>query len=425
MVVMLVAGARIADACECVSMPACQRFWAADAVFTGVVTDVTWSEDKKQRLSHTTLVVERGFRGASGQVILTGAFTSCQFNFIVGQRYLVYAYRHADGTLGAGACSGTKLLGDAIEDLENAEHLPPPGSGGRIYGRVRRIEQDLLDRRNSQDKYPAGIAITLRDSSGAPLELRTNAEGEFEAIGLRADKYSISMDAPATARVSYEPPTIDLKDRACVPVSVAYQSDGRIGGRIVNANGLAASRVWVSVFPSKFTTKKEYPEVSMQMKLTDTDGRYEIGPLPPGDYQVGVNVEWPASPESPYPPTYFPGVVNRAQAETITVREGEMHRANFVLPQKLAPLTVTGIVVFPDGTPARNVTVSLVAGTVSGISSARTDAAGSFTLTGLSGSTYSVRASFYTSAENNGSAEATVAVADEPVTGVKLVLQRR
>lgn len=424
-VVILLAGTRIADACSCASMPPCQRFWTADAVFTGVVTNVTWSEDKKQRLSQTTLVAERGFRGASGQVVLTGAFTSCHYNFIVGQRYLVYAYRNADGTLGAGTCSGTKLLTDADEDLDYAEQLPPPGSGGRIFGRVRRIEQDLLDRRNSRDKYPAGVAITLRDSSGAALELRTDAQGDFEAVGLKPDKYSVSMDAPATARVYYHPTTIELKDRACVPVSVAYQADGRIAGRIVDANGLPAGKVSVSTFPSKFTAKKEYPEVSMQTKITDVDGRYEIGPLPPGEYQIGVNVEWPARLESPYPPTYFPGVVTRAQAETITLREGEMRRANFVLPQKLARITVSGTVVFPDGTPAPNVDVHLVAGTVSGISTARTDASGSFALTGLSESTYSVRASFSTSPENYGSAETTISIGDEPVTGVKLVLKKR
>jgi hypothetical protein len=83
------------------------------------------------------------------------------------------------------------------------------------------------------------------------------------------------------------------------------------------------------------------------------------------------------------------------------------------------------MVVFPDGTPAGNVNVSLVAGTVSGISSTRTDASGLFTLAGLSGSTYSVRASFYASPENNGSAEKTISLADEPITGVQLVLTKR
>jgi hypothetical protein len=425
-IVILLAAARIADACSCQEMPACQRFWTADAVFTGVVSSVTWSDDEKQRLSHATIVVERGIRGAGGQIVLTGtAVSSCHYSFTVGQRYLVYAHRNADGTFSTSSCSGNKLLADAEEDLDYAEHLPPPGSGGRIFGRVRRIEPDLLDRRNSQDRYPAGVAITLRDSSGAALELRTDGQGQFEAAGLKPDRYSVSMDAPTTARVHYDPTTIELKDRACVRVSVAYQSNGRVAGRIVDANGLPASKVRVSAFPAGFTTKIEYPDVDVHMKMTDADGRYEIGPLPPGEYQVGVNVEWEPSLESPYPPTYHPGVLTRAQAETLAVGEGEMRRANFTLPHSLTRLTVSGTVVFPDGRPAANVDVHLVAGRVSGISTTRTNAAGSFTLTGLSGSTYSVRASFYASAENNGSAETTISLADEPITDVQLVLTRR
>ena len=195
-------------------------------------------------------------------------------------------------------------------------------------------------------------------------------------------------------------------------------------GRIVDANGLPASSVSVSAFPSTFTTKNEYPEVSMQTMITDADGRYEIGPLPPGQYQVGVNVEWGPRLDSPYPPTYHPGVITRAQAETITLREGEMHRANFVLPRKLARVAVSGTVVFPDGTPAPNVNVALVAGTVIVVSPTGTNWAGAFTLTGLSGSTYLVRATFYTSF-GNASAQTTISIADEPVTDLKFGLKKR
>jgi hypothetical protein len=422
-VVILVTGTRIAEACSCPPMPPCQRFWTAAAVFTGVVTDVTGSDDKKQTLTH--IVIERGFRGASGKVVLTAeSLSTCTYNFTVGQRYFVYAHRNADGTLSTSVCSGNKLLSNAKEDLDYAEHLPPPGSGGRIFGHVRLIKPDLLDRPKSQDQYPAGVALTVRDSSGAGLELQTDSQGQFEATGLKPGNYSVSMDAPATARVYYYPTTIELKDRACVPVSVSYQSNGRILGRIVDPSGRPVSKVPVSAFPRMFTSKKEYPEASLQTTRTDADGRYEIGPLPPGEYHVGVNVEWPPILEWPYPPTYHPGVLSRAGAETITVHEGEMRRANFTLPRTLSRLTVSGIVTFSDGTPAPNVNVSLVAGTVTGVSTARTNAAGEFMLTGLSESTYSVRASFYTSPENNGSAETTISLGDEPVSGVRLVLKK-
>jgi hypothetical protein len=107
------------------------------------------------------------------------------------------------------------------------------------------------------------------------------------------------------------------------------------------------------------------------------------------------------------------------------LREGELHRTNFVLPRKLTPLTVSGTIIFPDGTPAPHVYMTLVATeTALGLSRTLTNWAGSFTLTGLSGSTYLVRATFYTSF-GNGSAQTTISLADEPVTGLKLVLKKR
>jgi hypothetical protein len=185
-VVILLTGARFADACVCVFVPVCQGFWDADAVFTGVVTSVTRSDSEGTRLSHTTIVIERGFKGARGQVVLTAnENSSCHYNFTVGQRYFVYAGRQPDGTLTTSSCSGNKLLDKAGEDLDYAERLPPPGSGGRIFGEVRRIELDLLDGSNSRDVYPSDLAVTLRDSSGNALELRTSEKGRFEAAGVK------------------------------------------------------------------------------------------------------------------------------------------------------------------------------------------------------------------------------------------------
>jgi hypothetical protein len=122
-------------------------------------------------------------------------------------------------------------------------------------------------------------------------------------------------------------------------------------------------------------------------------------------------------------PTIFPGVLAREEATTLVVGEGELQRADFALPQKLARVRVSGTVSFADGTPAAGKDVRLVAGNY-GVSSGRTNESGQFTLTGLSGSTYSVRVWFNTSPEHNGSAEETISLGDEPVTDLKLVLKR-
>jgi hypothetical protein len=81
-------------------------------------------------------------------------------------------------------------------------------------------------------------------------------------------------------------------------------------------------------------------------------------------------------------------------------------------------------VIYSDGTPASGVNVILVAGTVSGVSSARTDESGTFNLTGLTGSDYSIRASSYVSPENNWSGSIAISLLTEPVSGVKIVLKR-
>ena len=69
---LLLVAPEIGEACQCPGMPPCQKLWMADAVFTGVVTNISFSERARKeggtyRYSHTTFVVERTFRGAGGQ----------------------------------------------------------------------------------------------------------------------------------------------------------------------------------------------------------------------------------------------------------------------------------------------------------------------------------------------------------------------
>jgi hypothetical protein len=58
-IVILLAAPGIANACFCGPIPVCQRFWTADAVFTGTVASITVF-DEKWKVSHTTVSVERG-----------------------------------------------------------------------------------------------------------------------------------------------------------------------------------------------------------------------------------------------------------------------------------------------------------------------------------------------------------------------------
>jgi hypothetical protein len=120
--------------CSCMvsptGTPPCQSAWAYDAVFTGMVVEVTEPErpsvaplepaafpQRKVRIRITEaltgidpklqeIVVETGLGGGD-----------CGYAFIRGSDYIVYASKKQGGALSTGICSPTRLAADAAEDL--------------------------------------------------------------------------------------------------------------------------------------------------------------------------------------------------------------------------------------------------------------------------------------------------------------------
>ena len=169
-VVILLAAPKTADACVCDQMPPCQRFWTFDAVFTGVATSVTWSDDRT--LSHTTIVVERGLRGAICQVVLTVDATTRHYRFTVAA--LPCLFRSPRLTGPDHQMFRNKLVA-AAEEI----HSPTTFLRRVRWGSLRpSARAGPLDRRNSKDIFKP-MCDYLRDSA-VLLSLRTEL-GQFEA----------------------------------------------------------------------------------------------------------------------------------------------------------------------------------------------------------------------------------------------------
>src|SRR4051794_25954800 len=90
-----------AQACSCIQYgePACSAYWGADAVFSGIITDIKKPSSQspgvfsEKALLH--FVMQDAYRGISGSEIdiATLSGTSCDIPFENGERLLVYAYR--------------------------------------------------------------------------------------------------------------------------------------------------------------------------------------------------------------------------------------------------------------------------------------------------------------------------------------------
>lgn len=114
-----------AEACSCIGKPppsvAAER---ADAVIEARVDGVEGVSGTPNArgadLLRYELSVARIFKGevgASTTLVTRSSSAACGRSFVVGKRYLIYAYRTDDGDLADTMCSRTRLLSEADEDL--------------------------------------------------------------------------------------------------------------------------------------------------------------------------------------------------------------------------------------------------------------------------------------------------------------------
>ena len=413
LLVLVLASGREAFACSCMpERPVCEAFGGSTAVFVGRVVGA--AEQKTEAgengikstydVGSIYFAVEEAFSGVKARTRVTihsgtgGA--DCGYWFRRGERYLVYAYGDEKGKLYTSICSRTRPLAAADEDLPFLRTLPPEGTGVSLHGVVARLS-DAPEGDGTERKVEgiAGITVTVKHPGGRRQEVVTDSEGRYELTGLKPGEYEVSARLPDYYyKDEHSTHKVRVSDRGCAEASFAAIPDGRITGQVLDAEGRPVPKAKVVLI----SPKAEGPltmrdEVSTDYIREENQGRFEFGQVPPGEYLLGLNVTFSPDAEEPYAPTYYPGVSDRALATVIKVGLGQKLKDYVLrLPPRLTERTVQGFVVWPDGTPARDAEVYLAdrehPGWIAN-GTTKTDAQGSFTLTGYDGITYWVLAS--------------------------------
>ena len=136
---------------------------------------------------------------------------------------------------------------------------------------------------------------------------------------------------------------------------------------------------------------------------TDDRGQYRIFGLKPGDYYLQATEsleppqDFPAGQDyfvrevlgTEYAPVYYPGVLQRGQAETISIRPGDEAQVDFSL-RHIKTVEISGRVLAPDGKPANAMIELLAAGVEDYFEghNTNTDAEGRFQLKGVPPGSY-------------------------------------
>jgi hypothetical protein len=111
-----------AHACKCALQSVDQAQAQADAIFEGRVTKIedvpgAAGADADKRVTFALVRVWKDLEREETVALITrSSSASCGYAFEAGQSYLVYASRSEQG-LSAGACSRTRAMADASEDL--------------------------------------------------------------------------------------------------------------------------------------------------------------------------------------------------------------------------------------------------------------------------------------------------------------------
>jgi hypothetical protein len=215
-------------------------------------------------------------------------------------------------------------------------HLTPSRAGrGRVAGR----------------QFPAG----------ALAGVDADAHGRFAITVPSAGAWRLVANAPGYTTQAYEEhqgyfSSIVLTEQAPVyDVRFRLSPEASLTGTVLDEAGESVRNAQVRLFTVPPPSPDGKPEAmnTRSFATTDDRGYYEFANLPPGSYRVAVNTRpWYASSAQPrrvdlqvatsassldpsldvtYAETWYPGVDDATQAETLTLHQGDTAQADFHL----------------------------------------------------------------------------------------------
>ncbi len=259
--------------------------------------------------------------------------------------------------------------GGRLGGFPRRDNIPPPTGTAKITGRVISAETATPIRR-AQIRISSNDARTNRD-------VATDSDGRFEFLRLPAGRYRLHVTKAGYVSLEYGQDRpfeagnpLDLADGQVLErIDFSLPRGSAISGRITDEFGDPITDVQVQAMRYQFENGARQLVNAGRVAMTDDLGQFRIFGLMPGDYVVRASLRTnpnaaatgPGAAESPmgYPGTYYPGVTDLAQAQTITVSLGqELGSVAFSLvPARLA--RISGTVTSSDGRPLVGAIVAL------------------------------------------------------------------
>ena len=364
--VLLFAAAGAARACSCgAGYTVDNKYKDAQVVGIFKLRSILKTEAAEQSPANETAIftVEKVFKGniKPGQEIPFDQTvrTSCSLVFTensVGEEFLLYENPdRADGEKlwAVSYCSGWRPLKDAGGDILFLEKLPAVRGKTRLSGRVAHYADSVRGERDFD--VLANSPVTLRAANGKITRLKTDENGYYEVYGLAPGKYEVTaakIKGFAPLPMSAEKNIVEIKAKGHTEADINFDIDNSIKGRVVGPGGKPMKRADVRLLRAGGLNER------IDSMDTDDTGTFAFERIPAGEYVVVVNQEGQLSADNPFKPVYYPSTGDRAEAGRISIGPGDAVKGIVITISNLAEVvTLTGVVLYEDGTPAREMRV--------------------------------------------------------------------
>ena len=348
-----------AHGCICAEHIApCQGYWDASVVFEGVVTEISSRPAETRQGEGTGTPAEaiihftaekyyRDNRGAEVQVSTGFGGGDCGYPFRIGERYLVYVQIYKGRQdLSTSICTLTKPLSEAKQDLDYINGLSAEPAGTLLCGIVS-------DHTPSRETI-AGVDVRLEGPQGVVRHVLSDGAGKYEWKGLPAGRYRLAATFPGYIKVGLRDVDFSLTGKGCFEFNLFLQSNGQVTGRVYGPDGMAVPNQDVELAAAEGNGLAELHAE------TDEEGQYHFSGVHPGQFVIGVNLSGVPNAKSPYLRTYSPDAQKRQNASVVSLAKGEVVAGQDIyLGQRTTAREAKGVVLWQDGKPAANATITL------------------------------------------------------------------
>lgn len=363
-------------------------------------------------IKYAKLTVEKVFKGnfKVGQELTfsQGICCVCSWTFDeedIGKSYLFYLSKEnqKNKIWSTSICSRSGSLKKVAEDLLYLEKLDKVRGKTRLSGQLQKI----METPESDDRYSFSVLPNHKIrivGKNKNIELVTDENGVYEIYGLLPGKYKIFPEKIDGFKFSIDDnpfEEVEIKAQSHTEEHFYFEINNAVSGKVFDQQGAPLDIVCLSLIPVNNEKAKNYSKGD----CTDKNGFFEIRAIPAGDYVLVFNRDGKPTLNEPFGTFYYPNVKTVEEATVISVNADYFLRdLKIVPPEIVEKRTLSGTLLFSDGQPVANETVSLIKfedimrssnGSLIAAFQVKTDRNGKFSIVTLKGQQGVLIGSFY------------------------------